>query len=276
MTEKGLIEQVSQKGNIFLEQVQEIKGQLMGQCKRHPGVWYPVIAPEDSLEIFGKYIAVACPECDKECEKWQEEQRKKEKDSRVRNLIRHACLPPKHLEFLKEHPSVLPYCEGQAQAFSLFWKTIQRPHSGVILYGNQGTGKSLMLSWGIFRLAKEELAGFYTTALEIYQEWKRDFQHEIEFRDTLCSYDILAIDEADIFPRHRADKGIEGIWFLLNQIITRRIDNDLPVWLATNATLQELEEIYGSRSIRRILQDGITIEFNWNSYRDFNFIGREQ
>jgi DNA replication protein DnaC len=210
---------------------------------------------------------VECPECEAECSELEKKDAVMEKEKRFLDVIRASHIPRIHLALIEKKFDF--YCEEQMDAQSRIYKKIfHGKHSGIILHGFAGTGKSLLLAWGAYEYA--DRFGYdieFTTALEIHQEWKGNFDAEISLRNRLSRVGLLIIDEADIFPRSRDAMGPERIWFLLNQIITKRTDENLPTWMGTNQTVDELQRIYSARSIGRIVADGEVIECNWPSYR---------
>lgn len=235
-------------------------------CKYHPGELYNTILPEESLKIFGKIIAVSCPHCEKEIQRHLETQKKIQEEIEYKERIFNSNIPKIHLEKILKAP-IKAYCSEQENRLEVFRQYIASPiaHTGVIITGKQGTGKSLLLCSGLVNLAKWGTI-YYTTAYEIYQEWREDLGKEIKIKNFLLSRDYLVIDEIDLYPR--ASDFDNRFWLLLNQIFSQRYDNGKSTWIASNLPIGELEKVLGERIIRRLLENGLYLNFEFESLRN--------
>lgn len=154
------------------------------------------------------------------------------------------------------------YCEGQERIVEdilkrNFWE------KNLILTGKQGTGKTLILGYLLKKAIIEHgVGGHYITTHEIFITIKADFENELKMYKKLKDTGILVLDEIDLY--NQDDKN----WLFLNSLLCRRHDDGLPTWLASNSSVFELENILGSRVIKRLLCEGEVFELNFESFRD--------
>lgn len=138
---------------------------------------------------------------------------------------------------------VARYCEKLHRA--------RRKGYGLLLMGENGTGKSIFASWVLMRAIEAGYSAYYTTMPDFDHNLKRGFGDRVlsERLEWCLSSDFVAIDE---LAKEQFKEGDSFSRVQLERVLKSRFDNRLPTLLATNATREELAKTYGE-SIGSIL-----------------------
>lgn len=110
--------------------------------------------------------------------------------------------------------------------------------------GTLGTGKTFS-ACSILKVALMKGYGVYYTTLTDMSFYLTDFEYRDKFYHRATRTDILCIDEVD--ARHRADSETSGDFFgrTFERIIRYRIQNKLPIIIATNNA--KIEEAFSGQ-----------------------------
>lgn len=116
---------------------------------------------------------------------------------------------------------------------------------GLLFLGSNGVGKTMFTSFVLMEAIRRNRTAYYTTLPQLDYDLKRGFNDHTarERLDYMLSSDFIAVDE--VGKEHF--KGEQGGWLKtqLERILKARFDESMPVLLATNMGLPQLEEIYG-------------------------------
>lgn len=119
---------------------------------------------------------------------------------------------------------------------------------GVLLLGDNGSGKTMFLSYILMAVCRKNLTAYYTTTTQLAHDIKKGFgsRPDVERLEWYLTSDFLVIDE---LAKERFKEGDSFIRVELERILKERYDNARPTLIATNANMRELEEFYGSTMI---------------------------
>ena len=158
-----------------------------------------------------------------------------------------ACIPMDFWDFEPEH------VEGNVEQF----KSIVQPYMskmgtalnrgyGLMLLGDNCVGKTLfnciVLKHAVLRRG---FSAYYTTMLDLDHNIKRGFNkpHLQDRLDWYLTSDFLAIDE---LGKEQFKSGDSFMRTQVERILKRRFEDSMPTLIGTNASMDELEQIYGA------------------------------
>jgi DNA replication protein DnaC len=124
------------------------------------------------------------------------------------------------------------------------WRVALRNGYGLILCGDNGTGKTLFLSFILTQMIKRDCSAYYTSVAQLDVDIKSSFNDNERARrlDRLLDCDFLAIDEMG--KEHVKDNSY--LRSRLELLLKTRFDNGDPTLIASNLDLESLESHYGS------------------------------
>lgn len=131
---------------------------------------------------------------------------------------------------------VLRYCQK--------WRRALKHGYGLMLIGDNGTGKTMFLSFVLTQMIKREASVYYTTLPQLDVDIKRGFRDkEIEARLVeMFDSDFVVIDE--VGKEYKAKEAYIKTRFEL--AVKARYDNGDPTLFGSNYSLSSLVEEYGS------------------------------
>lgn len=169
-------------------------------------------------------------------------------------------------DFLKAVERCKTYCQK--------WDDIKRLGQGIYLYGDVGTGKSLLTACIGNTLLDKLVPVLFTNFFEIAKEIKRTWSFsnndtESDFIDRLTNVDLLIID--DIGTEIVVKNG-EKTWLQdkIYDVINSRYVNQMPTIFSSNESLTELVEKCGlmKKTVDRIASmSNAKIKLQGSSYR---------
>lgn len=131
----------------------------------------------------------------------------------------------------------------------------------ILLCGKRGNGKTRMAA----EFAIRQGSSRYRTAMRFFLEIRATFSNrdvsELEIVDDLAQADLLILDEM----QERSETDWENR--LLTHLIDARYAEKRPTILISNLTKRELAKSLSPSVIDRIRGNGVSVEFNWDSYR---------
>lgn len=123
--------------------------------------------------------------------------------------------------------------------------TARRKGYGLLLSGDNGTGKTMFGSWVLMSAIRIGWNVYYTTAPELEADMQRGFRdREVSDRlEWLLGSDFVFIDELGK-EKHREGES----WFRgqIERVLKRRYDDNAPTLLATNGAPDSLATDYGA------------------------------
>lgn len=170
----------------------------------------------------------------------------------------HTGWPAKYLAAVKEPPHGEPWLAALEVAADRV-----RRKGIVVLYGKRGNGKTRMAA----ELSLLGGSSCYRTAMRFFLEVRSSFRKdstrsEMDILDELTQPALLVLDEI----QERGETAFEDR--LLTHIIDARYAAMRPTVLIANLTKAELTDSLGPSIVDRARENGKSIEFNWESYRN--------
>ncbi len=226
-----------------------------------------------SRHIFGRIFS-KCPECNriesaKEAEK-KAEQERIDHGRRWHAQLGEAAIPERftsrtlenYIPRSKEQKRALEICENFANGF------LDNTGKSLIFCGLPGTGKT-HLSIGICQriMRDHKCTALFTTAMKMLRRIKGSWDRNSEESETeairiFVKPDLLVLDEIGIQFGSETEKN------LLFDVLNERYEQQKPVILISNLTLDEIKKYLGERVYDRLKEDGAeSIPFKWESHR---------
>lgn len=152
--------------------------------------------------------------------------------------------------------------EQQQRQKKLIW--FLRANKPVVMYGNNGTGKTMLAFASIREQIEQSKSASYVSLLDIIDEVKETFgtgTSALRIIDKYVGYDYLVIDEMD------KSYGSATEFLNIFRIVNGRYNAEKPTVLITNASTDDVIEIVGRSAYERIVEDGTAVKMDWDSYR---------
>lgn len=212
----------------------------------------------EAIVIIGRNRKPECPKCLKE--------REAEYEFKQQMLFFENVLHIPKMHQLNNFLNFRTENEVQKKALKIIKDlAMENKNKNVLLYGKSGTGKSHLLVASVKAFRGERL---YTTWERIdlciratYSQASR--YTECELLKHLIELDFLAIDEIE----KGADT--ENKRAKLSFIFRERYENLRPTYLAGNCNERWIKEFLDESVLDRFVENGISFNFNWKSYRVF-------
>ena len=204
-------------------------------------------------------VDCACRRAERECE--EAERRWKEHQAAVERL-RAGCfafplMRSWTFEADTQHSSQSEICRRYAE----HWQEIREKNSGLLLWGDVGTGKSFLAACIANALIEQEVAVRMISLGEVIDY---GFEGRSEYIRKLCSFPLLILDD---FGMERNTKfGLETVC----RVIDGRVMAGKPLIITTNLTLTELKEPEDTDRARiydRVLSVTAPVRFEGESLR---------
>lgn len=124
-------------------------------------------------------------------------------------------------------------------------KALNRGYS-LLFIGDNGVGKTYFISYILIEAIKKKRSVYYTTMPKLDLNIKRSYRKEHTGIDERLQYmlssDFLAIDE---LGKERVKEDNKYMDAQIEGILKSRLDDNMPMLLASNMDLESLEEAYG-------------------------------
>jgi DNA replication protein DnaC len=154
---------------------------------------------------------------------------------------------------------VLPYMDRLSRAL--------RGGYGLLLLGDNGVGKTMFMCMVLMRAISRGFSTYYTTLLDLDYNVKRGF-NKPELQDRLEWYltsDFVALDE---LGKEQFKKGDSFIRTQVERMLKRRFEDSRPTLIATNASMDELESIYGVTLTSILVGKYAAVQMDPGDYRE--------
>ena len=236
---------------------------------------------------FRNKIWILC-ECQAEArEKEAEQARQSERQRWLEDLRKASLLGDEYKDatfekaeiYSDDFAKVYARCEKYCQVAD---KVLEKGH-GIYLHGDPGTGKTHLTACMANALLFQGRPVLFTNLGEISKAIRATFDKKGEteqaFMKKLTDIDFLIIDD---FGTERLTKDDQDLWLQekVYEIINSRYNNNKPVIITSNHTLQEMMTARGlsKKTADRIRQKCVVLELKGKSYRvkkknktDFDF-----
>lgn len=163
------------------------------------------------------------------------------------------------------------HVETAAQALAL--KYAERIDSylnagiGLLLHGGMGTGKTLLMTLLIRKLAVAGEDVFMTTfqsLIDHYTGGWRDDERAAWFARRIRNAGVLAID--DLGRENKAR--IDVVEAMLDELLRSRVAGGRPTLITTNKTVEQLGQLYKSNVMSLLTESVLMHEFTGSDYRE--------
>jgi len=131
---------------------------------------------------------------------------------------------------------VKPYCSKMRQA--------RRRGYGLMLYGDNGAGKTIFMSYILGEAIKKKFTTYYTTAPQLDHDLKRGFNDKYAAKrlDWMLGSDFMVLDELGKERHREGDSWSRG---QIERVLKQRFDNSLCTLIGTNADESTITSLYG-------------------------------
>ena len=229
---------------------------------------------EKEILILGKTrrVPVTCSCKRKEIEERRIYEEHIEKGERLKRLFNNSLMDKKFInetfenwDFNKGNKSMynvgVKYCEK--------FKEVKKEGLGFILYGKPGNGKTYLSNCIGNRLLNKFVPVICVGINQLLERIRQTYnKYGNEGEDTilrgLALADLLILD--DLGAEQLTEWSVSKVY----TIIDSRYRNKLPIIISTNKTVSELRDMYGERTIDRVLEMCTPIENKGESIRKNN------
>lgn len=230
-----------------------------------------------SLRPGGKLrVPNLCP-CEMEKSILEEEDRKRRKfNDRMEALRKDGISDPEYLKYTFEqddgkNPQFTKVCKRYVE----HWEEMKKENTGILLYGNVGTGKTFLASCIANALMEKLVSAGITNlprVLNLMQSSK--FEDRQRIIDNLQKYSLLVID--DLGVERDTSYSTETVF----NVIDTRARSGKPLIITTNLSLEDLErpkDLTYKRIYDRVLGlCPIRLNFEGNSRREEEAMNRRK
>ena len=154
-----------------------------------------------------------------------------------------------------------------ALRYVMGFKDMLTTGTSLIFRGKPGTGKTLLSLVMYQELAKKGFNVRYESSLDFVGEMLiQKFKSDVSYQAQLRAFDFLVIDEAtESINKGGVPSDIEKQ--VLFQIINRRYERQRCTIIISNRDHEDISDRLGMPLVDRLLEQGMTLSFDWNSYR---------
>ena len=181
--------------------------------------------------LSGKILYITC-----KCKEEAMEREKQEAEAKRIEELRKRCLP---LDNMRRHTFSTASDAKHIQIARRYvdqWEEMRKNGSGLVFWGNTGSGKSYAAQSIANGLIDKGIPVEYTTAADLVSNLLDREISRREYKDKLCSAPLLVVD--DIGAERSTDFAREQIC----NVIDARTESGKPLIATTNYALAEMQE----------------------------------
>lgn len=225
--------------------------------------------------VEGKIIRhFICPECHPDIYKtktqWYAEYvEKKSPQAKINQLLKNAMMAPRFREksfetYLINSEINRIYQKEALRVSKTFAENLRG--MGLLFLGESGNGKNHLAAAIINQIIQDGKTALMLKAIKLFravkESWdKKSSTKESQIIDSCVTPDLLVIDEIGV------QVGSDTEMRIISEIIDDRYENYKPSILIGNVTVDELNDLIGTRAVDRFKEGGRVVVFNWESYR---------
>ena len=224
------------------------------------------------VPCFGK-SGYFMPRCICQCQREAEEQRKaaEERQRRMERIKRRKAqgLQDRYLyDYTFANDNGQNPLMDKARAYVENWKEAYKNNTGLLLFGDVGTGKSFFAGCIANALLEQGVPVLMTNFSRILNALSGLYSEEKnQYIDSLNQYSLLIIDDLGI--ERSTEFALEQVF----NVIDSRYRSKLPLIVTTNMTLEELknpQDLTRSRIYDRVLERCVPLRINNQNIRQRN------
>ena len=210
------------------------------------------------------------PRCPCSCQIEEERQRKeqqaqRERMERIKRRRAYGLRDKSLYAYTFDHDNGSNPVMEKARAYVRNWKEVLRNNTGLLLFGDVGTGKSFFAGCIANALLDQDVPVLMTSFPTILNQLTGVYPEErVEFINSLNDYDLLIID--DLGVERSTEFAMEQVF----EVIDRRYRCGKPMIITTNLTLEQLRnppDLAHARIYERILERCAPILFSGENFR---------
>jgi len=218
--------------------------------------------PDDSIARRLKTIPLQCA-CERKMRKAEKEQRIAEEHQRIVLRLRSICFQaPFMYTWTFENSKYDSEQLTVAKSYVKNWEKNKKRNSGLLFWGDVGTGKSYLAACIANALIDQEVSVRMITLADVLNHKLED---RAEFIQELCSPSLLILD--DFGMERDTSFGIEIVSFVVNT----RVQMNKPLILTTNLSYDEIKNAPDTdheRIYSRIRGVTVPVKFSGPDHRD--------
>ena len=210
------------------------------------------------------------PRCPCSCQTEEERQRKeqqaqRERMERIKRRRAYGFRDKSLYAYTFNHDNGSNTVMEKARAYVRNWKEAYRNNTGLLLFGDVGTGKSFFAGCIANELLDQDVPVLMTSFPTIINQLIGVYPEErMEFINSLNDYDLLIIDDLGV------ERSTEFAMEQMFEVIDRRYRCGKPMIITTNLTLEQLRnppDLAHARIYERILERCAPILFSGENFR---------
>ena len=241
------------------------------------------IDPEDGLIHCGvccerrqtvvkrfRHTGYFIPRCPCSCQIEEERQRKeqqaqRERMERIKRRRAHGLRDKSLHAYTFDHDNGSNPVMEKSRAYVHNWKEAYRNNTGLLLFGDVGTGKSFFAGCIANALLDQDVPVLITSFPTILNQLTGVYPEErVDFINSLNDYDLLIIDDLGV------ERSTEFAMEQMFEVIDKRYRSGKPMIITTNLTLEQLRnppDLAHARIYERILERCAPILFSGENFR---------
>ncbi|MBR3795518.1 MAG: ATP-binding protein [Clostridia bacterium] len=267
----------------MIEMTDEVRSYIDEAANQNILEDYEYIDPEDGLIHCGvcherrqtvvkrfRHPGYFIPRCPCSCQIEEERQRKeqqaqRERMERIKRRRAHGLRDKSLHAYTFNHDNGSNPVMEKARAYVRNWKEAYRNNTGLLLFGDVGTGKSFFAGCIANALLDQDVPVLMTSFPTILNQLTGVYPEErVEFINSLNDYDLLIIDDLGV------ERSTEFAMEQMFEVIDRRYRCGKPMIITTNLTLEQLRnppDLAHARIYERILERCAPILFSGENFR---------
>ena len=217
--------------------------------------------------FFQGYFFPRCP-CSCQIEEEQKKkahQAQRERMERIKRRRAHGLRDKSLQQYIFDHDNGSNPVMEKARAYVLNWKEAFRNNTGLLLFGDVGTGKSFFAGCIANALIDHDVPVLMTSFPTILNHLTGVYPEErVEFINSLNEYDLLIIDDLGV------ERSTEFAMEQMFEVIDKRYRSGKPMIITTNLTLNQMRnppDLAHARIYERILERCAPILFSGENFR---------